>query len=521
MSKTFVTAVIETFRTIIVMTLIDSKTLIECYKFLRSYSSEPKYCREMPSRKGKKSQRTGERIDVKKSGPEQWDSIKYVHPEKLKEPCARIESDGEWFPIDRVLDSIYIVGTDKMWQHLVQWKPYWSKQVTPSALRDFHCRATVLGCVVKEDVLRSRVRQRVEWTRREFMCSNFMLRITDPDGTSTVEVMPYPDVKRRFPDALFEFLEKKMTNPRVRDEDRPRSDGLLSIYDDINIPACVNRDPEASRRVEVQPEQEPKKGDSDSSTDISSLCKSELEMKKKKRKYYTGHRNIRKKSRVLREIEPPEAVPSLDLPAANLSYEDNRTSRNVCTVASKKFEMNGIKEQYEMHKKKSPSKAGKSPDAPIPSARPHTPSNRQRKSGKSISQHSGRRSLSAEIDNNVTIITLEDDAESRSAKNSPTANACGKSPLEFYSSSRRNVKGPETTPTGETLRTPTVSTRRTSPRLSVNVNSTKTIPDLKQRGCKRSAPLRSRNSLDNYFCREDFKHRRLSGDENGPKLYLK
>ncbi|ETN68279.1 hypothetical protein NECAME_15903 [Necator americanus] len=432
----------------------------------------------MPSRKGKKSQRTGERIDVKKSGPEQWDSIKYVHPEKLKEPCARIESDGEWFPIDRVLDSIYIVGTDKMWQHLV---------------------------------------------------------------------MPYPDVKRRFPDALFEFLEKKMTNPRVRDEDRPRSDGLLSIYDDINIPACVNRDPEASRRVEVQPEQEPKKGDSDSSTDISSLCKSELEMKKKKRKYYTGHRNIRKKSRVLREIEPPEAVPSLDLPAANLSYEDNRTSRNVCTVASKKFEMNGIKEQYEMHKKvsklcsppgvpsssakeflnnlyftqKSPSKAGKSPDAPIPSARPHTPSNRQRKSGKSISQHSGRRSLSAEIDNNVTIITLEDDAESRSAKNSPTANACGKSPLEFYSSSRRNVKGPETTPTGETLRTPTVSTRRTSPRLSVNVNSTKTIPDLKQRGCKRSAPLRSRNSLDNYFCREDFKHRRLSGDENGPKLYLK
>lgn len=51
--------------------------------------------------------------------PEQWDSILYVHPKKLDEPCARIESDGEWFPIDRVLDSIYIVGTDKMWQHLV------------------------------------------------------------------------------------------------------------------------------------------------------------------------------------------------------------------------------------------------------------------------------------------------------------------------------------------------------------------------------------------------------------------
>ncbi|VDO86653.1 unnamed protein product [Heligmosomoides polygyrus] len=75
----------------------------------------------------------------------------YEHPKKLSVPCARVERDGEWFQIERILDTICLVGSDKSWQSLVQWKPNWSKQIhTPSAVKDFHGHATVLGCVIKE-----------------------------------------------------------------------------------------------------------------------------------------------------------------------------------------------------------------------------------------------------------------------------------------------------------------------------------------------------------------------------------
>ncbi|VDL82617.1 unnamed protein product [Nippostrongylus brasiliensis] len=173
-------------------------------------------------------------------GPESWDELTYQKPEKLKVPCARVDSDSEWYEIDRVLDTICLVGCDKGWQSLVQWKPQWSKQIhTQSALKDFQGRATVLGCVIRNDVLRSRIRHKIEWNRKEFMSCNFRVRIEHPDGSTTSEVMPYPDVKRRFPAALFEFMESRMSMPRVPEKDEPRPDGLLPVYNRINIPRCL------------------------------------------------------------------------------------------------------------------------------------------------------------------------------------------------------------------------------------------------------------------------------------------
>ncbi|KAK6039704.1 hypothetical protein COOONC_22791, partial [Cooperia oncophora] len=174
------------------------------------------------------------------SGPASWDALTYKRPKKLKVPCARVESDGEWFQIERVLETVCLVGSDKGWQNLVQWKPNWSKQIhTPSALKDFYGRATVLGCVVKNETLRSRVRRKIEWNRKEFMSCNFRIRVEHPDGSVTSEVLPYPDVKRRFPAALFEYMENRMPPPRIPEKDEPRPDGLLPVYNNINIPRCL------------------------------------------------------------------------------------------------------------------------------------------------------------------------------------------------------------------------------------------------------------------------------------------
>ncbi|KAL6725321.1 hypothetical protein Aduo_007382 [Ancylostoma duodenale] len=540
----------------------------------------------MPPRKGKKGRKTNEFIDVKKSGPEQWDSILYVHPKKLNEPCARIESDGEWFPIDRVLDSIYIVGTDKMWQHLVQWKPCWSRQVTPSALRDFHGRATVLGCVVKEDILRSRARQKVEWNRREFMCSNFMVRITDPDGTSAVEVMPYPDVKRRFPSALFDFLENKMPNPRVRDEERPRTDGLLSLYDDITIPECVNRDPDDSKIATKEAEEGAKESRDGSPADVPSLYKVGVEMKKKSKKQQWKGTRCRRKSKVNKQseaeksndAEPKEAVNNtinplndvLNTTAEKIDVEEFRDKVKGSPKKSPQVRSlpgispNSAKEflnKLHRSKKSSPSKVGKSPDASSHNKETSTPLKSEKKSITPRSPRANMKDIpiSSEVEDDVVVI--EDENRPHPAKKSPPVKKNQKKSPGFHPNGKRTSKGsapgsqdrrdktgerrlrsPRLSGGGSSVeRTPTGEQRMRSPRLSGG-NSTKRTPpneqrlrsplssgssakradaEAKSRGCKRAAPLRSRNSLDNYFVRDNFKHRRISGEENGPKLETK
>lgn len=171
-------------------------------------------------------------------------------PEKLAVPCARVSSDGEWFPIERVLDTVCLVGSNMPWQSLVQWQPNWSAKVhSSSALRDFNGRATVLNCVVRNDVLRSRVRRKMKWDRQEFMSCNFRVRIQHPDESVTLELLPYSDVKRRFPAALFEFMENRMPLPRILDGNERRPDGLLPIYNNSNISRAL-----FSKKYRVQQE---------------------------------------------------------------------------------------------------------------------------------------------------------------------------------------------------------------------------------------------------------------------------
>lgn len=40
----------------------------------------------------------------------------------------------------------------------------------------------------QNDVLRSRARRKIPWDRKEFMSSNFRVRVEHPDGSTTSEV---------------------------------------------------------------------------------------------------------------------------------------------------------------------------------------------------------------------------------------------------------------------------------------------------------------------------------------------
>ncbi|CAJ0598038.1 unnamed protein product [Cylicocyclus nassatus] len=467
----------------------------------------------MPPRKGKRSKKTTALIDVKKSGPEQWDAIRYHHPKKLDEPCARTQSDGEWFPIERILDTIYIVGTNRMWQHLVQWKPSWSRQVTPSALRDFHAKATVLGCIVKDETLRSRVRQKIEWNRREFMCSDFAVRITDPDGTSTVEVLPYPDVKRRFPSALFEFLEDRVPIPRSKVEDEARSDGLLSVYDDVNIPECLKRDPDAqkmTRNVTVNQNVKDENGDSVSALSACVANSGNKKIRKRKEhKYYKGARRIKRKSNVVK----------MELDEANTS---DRAAVEVCDRTSH-LEMTDSVE-----KRVSPSSAKEFLDKlqsatsenslPTKSPPSRVTLSISIESPKSVDLH-----ISKNEDDDVVIIydkespckivtsTEAKTASSLETKSSPSVGATMKD-------QRLNAERVFKRSGDEACSKTATPVKRVSPRLSSGSNSSKrNISHGKQHRRKRSAPLKSRNSLDDYFGQSHHrKQHRLSGEENGP-----
>ncbi|KJH50980.1 hypothetical protein DICVIV_02838 [Dictyocaulus viviparus] len=185
-----------------------------------------------------------------------WDNLTYKKPKRLSVPCARMESDGEWFQINRILDTVFVAGSNKGWQSLVQWKPSWSQDIHASlAVKDFYSKATVLGCVVKDSFLRSRIRRKIEWNRKEFMCMNFRVQIHRPDGSTMYEDIPYPDVKRRFPAALFEYFENKMHPHRVAKADESRKDGLLSIYnnvtDSVVMSRCIFANRELPKRKEI------------------------------------------------------------------------------------------------------------------------------------------------------------------------------------------------------------------------------------------------------------------------------
>ncbi|KAJ1363118.1 hypothetical protein KIN20_022890 [Parelaphostrongylus tenuis] len=184
------------------------------------------------SKNSKRSSVSGQDNNDRRS----MDCVSYRSPCKLSVPCARVVAKGEWFQIDRVFDTISFVNSDRIIQSLVQRRPAWLKlSKTSPTVRHFHSRVKVIGCVVKESILRSRASKNTKWTRKEFMCLMFRVRIDSSDGTSTYEDLPYRKLKGRFTTALFEYFERRMPFPRVLTNDEPRRGGLLSI----NVPRCA------------------------------------------------------------------------------------------------------------------------------------------------------------------------------------------------------------------------------------------------------------------------------------------
>lgn len=474
------------------------------------------------------------------SGPASWDAMTYKRPKKLKVPCARVESDGEWFQIERVLETVCLVGSDKGWQSLVQWKPNWSKQIhTPSALKDFYGRATVLGCVVKNDVLRSRVRRRIEWNRKEFMSCNFRIRVEHPDGSVTSEILPYPDVKRRFPAALFEYMENRMPPPRVPEKDEPRPDGLLPVYNNINIPRClylnnsvVKKEPKveaqatpeaqntlandvenaAVAKQEASPGDLPKK-DSIHRKSTGSVPLKEVNVRVRGGKKRRASRRFGKRSRLSQ---------NRDLKFNNSADESSAFSEQEPfnkTAATPESELNdaqvktvppGISPACAKEFLRNVSKA-RTPASAL--------SQRNVKSlGSSSKRHRGKQRRAASADDDIVMIqeitpnhkirkSRFSYSNSRSARSISTPRSL-RTRSSFKSSPGAKENCENVNALKKLLNSDTKSLQKSSsvkrPRRSSN--------DGKPFSCKRSTPLRPRNSLDHYFNCVDRRTREVLGN---------
>ncbi|WKY02411.1 hypothetical protein Q1695_016009 [Nippostrongylus brasiliensis] len=474
----------------------------------------------------------------KRVGPESWDELTYQKPEKLKVPCARVDSDSEWYEIDRVLDTICLVGCDKGWQSLVQWKPQWSKQIhTQSALKDFQGRATVLGCVIRNDVLRSRIRHKVEWNRKEFMSCNFRVRIEHPDGSTTSEVMPYPDVKRRFPAALFEFMESRMSMPRVPEKDEPRPDGLLPVYNRINIPRCLP----LSRRKSMKEKttMEPASAVTQSATDpvendpersvISSgtaaqegLPNLERSVRKKRakdsRKTFGGSRRSRlvrkrlseRKQLALSKLDD-SAASDASIQTAIDSLRSSECQVKICSVVGVSLRQGEeflrlllSSRQHETHISQ------KVADVPIVSAPDSTIQRRRhRRSSRKHSLCSTGSSVINGDENLPDVITVENKSNEVTNKANDVARVRRKSVSEGVLKEFENSKSPP----GKVILSPVNADGKKSHQKTKSAKRRRrSSTETKQPSSKRFTPVRQRNSLDNYFTRSASRPREALGN---------
>ncbi|KAK5966412.1 hypothetical protein GCK32_014802, partial [Trichostrongylus colubriformis] len=401
----------------------------------------------------------------------------------------------------------------------VQWKPNWSKQIhTPSALKDFYGRATVLGCVVKNDVLRSRVRRRIEWNRREFMSCNFRIRVEHPDGSVTSEVLPYPDVKRRFPAALFEYMENRMPPPRVPEKDEPRPDGLLAVYNNINIPHCLYLNKSMTKKVQKAEEQtildvqnsptenvenlsvakqEPHSPRSKNhlihGMNSKSVPLKEVNVRVKGGKKRRSHRRFGTRSRLLRSRSATANDNAEESPSVTGRHPSNETS----TAVSK---ANGVQV-----------KIIRPPGISLACAQEflrkvhsgHTyefalSQKSTRLSGTSTKRLNGKRQPTSSPDEDIVVIQEIISKPNKSSLSSPDSRSTPKSSLSTRSSGKRSPGVKENHKGSNEVKILLNSDSRSHKTTSVK-RARRSSSNEKSLSCKRSTPLRPRNSLDNYF----------------------
>ncbi|XGW14522.1 hypothetical protein V3C99_000659 [Haemonchus contortus] len=442
------------------------------------------------------------------SGPASWDAMTYKRPKKLKVPCARVESDGEWFQIERVLETVCLVGSDKGWQSLVQWKPNWSKQIhTPSALKDFYGRATVLGCVVKNDVLRSRVRRRIEWNRKEFMSCNFRIRVEHPDGSVTSEILPYPDVKRRFPAALFEYMENRMPPPRVPEKDEPRPDGLLPVYNNINIPRCLYLNNSVIKK-------EPK-DDAQATLDAQNTLKNDVE-NAAVAKQEASPGDLPKKDSIHRKSTG--SVPLKEVNVRVRGGKKRRASRRFGKRSrlsqNRDIKFNNSADESSAFSEQEPfNKTAATPESELNDAQRNVKS-----LDSSSKRHKGKQRRAASADDDIVMIqeitpnhkirkSRFSFSNSRSARSISTPRSL-RTRSSWKSSPGAKENCENVNALKKLLNSDTKSLHKSSsvkrPRRSSN--------DGKPFSCKRSTPLRPRNSLDHYFNCVDRRTREVLGN---------
>ncbi|KAK6028545.1 hypothetical protein OSTOST_05406, partial [Ostertagia ostertagi] len=398
----------------------------------------------------------------------------------------------------------------------VQWKPNWSRQIhTPSALKDFYGRATVLGCV--NEVLRSRVRRKIEWNRREFMSCNFRVRIEHPDGSVTSEVMPYPDVKRRFPAALFEFMENRMPPPRVPEKDEPRRDGLLPVYNNINIPRCLYLN-KGVTKAEKKAEMEATTDIQNSSTnDVGNLPAAKQEVspsrspkdrlalaqeaavKVKGGKKQSAYRRFGKRIKRRR----------------NRSLKISRNSEESSSTSVQK-PLNEVSNATELETKNAQMKITMPPGISTACAEEFLQKVRStRRSGATSSQKTAksssisskrpngkRQSMPTNTDDEDIVVIAEITPGSAGSRSrlSLSSSRSSRSASTPKSSVRTRLNGKKSPATKENHSGTNVHTDSKSQQRTMSVKRRRrSSNDGKSLSCKRSTPLRPRNSLENYF----------------------
>ncbi|VDO86655.1 unnamed protein product [Heligmosomoides polygyrus] len=425
------------------------------------------------------------------------------------------------------------------------------------------------------DVLRSRARRKIPWDRKEFMSSNFRVRVEHPDGSTTSEVLPYPEVKRRFPAALFEFLESRMPPPRVRPKDEPRADGLLPVYNNVSIPRCVYKKQVIKKdQPEAEPPapQEVTASTADPSAEVSPTTRSKLasatsegvplkdtngrRRRKGKKRAYVGLRRPGPKGRL-----PKRKVSTRKRSADNLG--DPNMEESIQSVAdSMKSMWTSSSDELEVTIKTVPGISPRcakdflkniynpcSPQSPLSqkTSPVTTPSKRPDVGQRFVEQkfeemvvikdeppedecsnelpkvdnvrRSSRRSLitppprSKAMNNSGGKENREDEPpEDDSSSELPKLDILRKSSRRSLITPPSRTKAMSNSGSNENREGANLSsnTRRSGSKaqegkVTMSKKRRRSGNDIKSPGCKRNTPLRPRNSLENYFIRQDIK----------------
>ncbi|KHJ94926.1 hypothetical protein OESDEN_05142 [Oesophagostomum dentatum] len=149
--------------------------------------------------------------------------LRHVH--RIKEVRVKGQMSDEKYEIKRILAERKIDGKSDKMEYLVDWEPTWVYDTDMDArlLDDFHYSVVILGPInTPENLQKKSIKEMDLVVQRESKKENVK------DGV-ILELMPYEQVKKLYPDELFEYIETtfslpdEMCQPYEKTESKPKS----------------------------------------------------------------------------------------------------------------------------------------------------------------------------------------------------------------------------------------------------------------------------------------------------------